>query len=85
VWRATSIQVLMFGFYFVSLCANYVVLLFFALKIDNREHARREIGDELTRQRGAMGEFRRRSMYLLFPFVVPIVALRQHNRPQPSR
>lgn len=81
LWQADFWQMLMFGFYFVSLCANYVVLLFFAFEINNRERARHEIGDELNRQHGAMGEYRRQSMYLLLPFVVPIAALQRRYRP----
>ena len=81
LWHADSYQMLTLGFYFVSLCANYVVLLFFAFEINNGERARSEIGDELNRQHGAMGEYRRQSMYLLLPLVVPIVALQRHYRP----
>ena len=79
--RADSCQMLAFGFYFVSISANYVVLLFFALEINNRERARSEIGGELNKQRGATGEFRRQSVYLLVPLVVPIVALQRHYKP----
>ena len=81
LWHADSRQMLAFGFYFVSVCGNYVVLLVFALKINNRESARSEIGDEFNRQRGAMGEFRRQTVYLLVPFVVPIVALQRRYKP----
>ena len=79
LWRADSIRMLTFGFYFLSLCINYAVMLFFALDIQDRERARTEIGDELKSRRGAMGEYRRQSIYLLLPIVVPIVALRRHS------
>lgn len=85
LWHADSCQMLTFGFYFVCLCANYVVLLFFGLEINNRDRARSEIGDELSRQRSAMGEYRRQSMYILLPLVVPIVALQRRCRSGPTQ
>lgn len=80
LWHADSIRMFTFSFYFFSLCINYVVMLFFALNINDRERARTEIGEELKSRRGAMGQYRRQSIYLLLPLVVPIVALRRHSR-----
>ena len=77
LWRADSCQLFTFGFYFISLCINYVVMLFYALEINNRENARVEIGDELNKKRGAIAEYRRQSIYLLLPLVVPIVAFQR--------
>ena len=78
--RADSIQMFAFACYFFFLCINYAVMLFFALDINDRERARSEIGDELESRRGAIGEYRRQSIYLLLPLVVPVVALRRHSR-----
>ena len=85
LWHADSCQLFTFGFYFLSLCLNYLVMLFFTLEINSREGARSEIGDELNERHGAMAEYRRQSIYLLIPVVVPIVALQRRYRSGPRR
>lgn len=85
LWRADSFQLFTFGFYFISLCINYMVMLRYALELNTRESARAEIGLELNTERGAMAEYRRQSIYLLLPMVVPIVALRRRSRSRPRR
>lgn len=77
---ANTYQQFTFGFYFVSLSINYILMLLYALEIKNREGARAEIGDELNRKGSAMAGYRRQSIYLLLPLVVPIVALQRHFR-----
>ncbi len=57
-----------------------MVMLYFALGVHTRESARAEIGVELNQQRGAMAEYRRQSIYLLLPIVVPIAALWRRYR-----
>ena len=83
LWHADSIQLFTFGFYFFCLCINYTVMLFFALEINNRESARAEIGDELNKKHGAMAEYRRQSIYLLIPVVVPMAVLQRRYRSGP--
>ena len=85
LWRADSCQLFTFGFYFLSLCLNYMVMLLFALEINNSESARAEISDELNNKHGAMSEYRRQSIYLLIPVMVPIVALQRRYRSGPRR
>lgn len=85
LWRADSFQLFTFGFYFISLCINYMVMLRYALELNTRESARAEIGVELNKERGAMAEYRRQSIYLLLPMVVPIAALRRRYRSRPRR
>ena len=85
LWHADSGKLITFGFYFVSLCINFAVMFFYALEFNNRQSARAEIGDELNNKRGAMAEYRRQSIYLLLPMVVPIVALRRRSRSRPRR
>ena len=84
-WRAISYQQLAFGFYFVSLGINYVLMTLYAWEINNRESARAQIGNELNKKRAAMAEYRRQSIYLLLPLVVPIVALQQRYKSGPSQ
>lgn len=80
LWRADSCQLFTFGFYFICLSINYVVMLFFALQINDRESARAKISAELNKERVAMAEYRRQSIYLLIPVLVPIVALQRRYR-----
>lgn len=85
LWRADSFQLFTFGFYFISLCINYMVMLRYALELNTREMARAEIGDELNKRHGAMAEYRRQSIYLLIPVVVPIAVLQRRYRSGPRR
>ena len=85
LWRADSYQQFTFGFYFSSLGINYMLMLFYAFEINNRESACAEIGYEVNKQHGAMAEYRRQTIYLLLPLVVPIVALQRRYKSKPSR
>lgn len=85
LWHADSCQLLTFGFYFVFLCINYVVMLFFALQINSRASARAEIRAELNKERGAMAEYRRQTIYLLIPILVPVVAVQRRFRSRARR
>jgi len=85
LWRGDSCQMFTFGFYFFSLCINYLVMLLFVLQINNRESARAEIGDEVNKKHCAMAEYRRQSIYRLIPVMVPIVALQRRYRSGPRR
>src|SRR5262249_5006471 len=63
------------GLYFISLGLNYIPMLVFAIAINKAKSARAELGNELDNKRAAMKEYRRQSLWLLVPLVVPIVAL----------
>jgi hypothetical protein len=80
LWRADSYQKLTLGLYFASLGINYMCMLFYALEINNRESARTAVGNEMNSERIAMAEYRRQSIYLLLPLVVPIVALQRRYK-----
>jgi len=85
LWRSNSYPQLTFGFYFVSLAVNNMLMLLYALEINNRESARAEIGNELNRKRDAMAEYRRQSIYFLIPLVIPILALQRRYKSGPSQ
>lgn len=85
LWRADSFQQFTFGFYFVSLGINYMLMLFYALEFTNPKSARTRIGDELNEKGGAMGNYGRQSIYLLLPLVAPIFALQQCYKSRRSR
>lgn len=71
------------AFYFVALGVNYVPLLVYALLIRNKETARGELVEELSEdQRIVMRRYRRGSLLLLIPFVVPVLAFAQRDRRQ---
>jgi hypothetical protein len=68
--------------YFLSLGLNYVPMLVYASDIARKRSALAEIGGELSDKRQAMAKYRRQSLFLLVPLVVPAVALRRtvHGR-----
>lgn len=73
--RARSLWGTAVGTYLVCLGINYGPMLAYALAIGNRENAQLELGDELKEKRAAMSKYRRQSLLLLVPLVVPIFAI----------
>jgi hypothetical protein len=78
--RGNSFWQLALGLYIISLGINYVPMLIYALVITKYKSARTELGDELIDQRRAMAKYRRKSLLLLVPLLVPFVALRREPR-----
>jgi membrane protein implicated in regulation of membrane protease activity len=78
--RGNSFWQLALGLYIISLGINYVPMLIYALVITKYKSARTELGDELIDQRRAMAKYRRKSLLLLVPLLVPFVALRREHR-----
>jgi hypothetical protein len=78
--RTNSVYQIVLGAYLIFLGINYIPMFLYALSIANREKARAEIADELTNRREAMSRYRRVSLLLLVPLLVPIVALAQGRR-----
>jgi hypothetical protein len=74
--RGGSLWQIALAVYFLSLGLNYVPMLVYAVDIARRRSALAEIGDELTDKRQAMAKYRRQSVFLLVPLVVPAAALR---------
>ena len=69
--------------YFILLSLNYVPLLFYAIRISRSGTARQEIeGDLAYGKSAAMKKYRRGSMLLLVPFIVPVLAFAQSLRGQ---
>lgn len=75
-----SFAQLLLGAYLISLALNYIPMSVYALEMTRANTARSELGDELNEQRRAMGKYRRQSLWLLVPFVVPIIALAQRRK-----
>jgi len=78
--RGNSFWQLALGLYIISLGINYVPMLMYALVITKYKSACTELGDELIDQRRAMAKYRRKSLLLLVPLLVPFVALRHEHR-----
>jgi len=67
--------------YLISLAINYVPLMLYAFAIARAGSARGEIADD---RRQAIRKYRRGSLLLLLPLVVPVLAIAQErSRPQP--
>jgi hypothetical protein len=81
--RAHSAQQVILAAYFIALGINYAPLLVYALAIARTGSARAEVADEVSAdRRRAMRKYRRGSLLLLLPFVVPVLAIAQeHRRP----
>ena len=68
------------GFYLISLGLNYIPMLAYAVAINKAKSARTELGKELDDKRAAMTKYRRQSIWLLMPLIVPIIALTQTRK-----
>ena len=73
--RSHSVLTLALGFYLISLGINYVPMLIYAVAITKKDSAWTEMGDELDDKRRAMAKYRRQSLLLLVPLLVPIVSV----------
>jgi hypothetical protein len=80
LFRGHSFWQLALGLYLISLGINYVPMLVYAVAITKGQSARAEMGDELNDKRRAMAKYRRQSILLLVPLLVPILALTQERR-----
>ena len=84
VWQGThrsqSAWMVLFGIYLVFVGINYIPLLLHAIDISRKGSALQEIADELGDKQQAFRKYRRQSLWLLVPLVVPVVAVLQRNR-----
>jgi hypothetical protein len=65
------------GGYLVLLGVNYLPMLLHAVSLVRTHSASREIAEELVDRRFAFRKYRRHSLYLLVPLVVPLLATLQ--------
>src|SRR5262249_12381920 len=80
-FRGRSWEQDLVAFYFVALGVDYVPLLVHAILLRNRVTARAVIAEEISAdRRRTMQRYRRGSLLLLVPFVVPVLAVAQALR-----
>jgi|SRR5271165_115934 len=77
IQRFHSSRMTLFGAYLLLLGVNYVPLLLHAVSLVRAGSAHQEIAGELGDQRAAMRKYRRQSLFLLLPLIVPIAAIVQ--------
>jgi|SRR6516225_2915352 hypothetical protein len=75
LFRSRSAGQAILGVYFLCLGINYLPLFVYARSIRSKERARGELGTELIEKRSAMAKYRRFSLLLLVPLVIPILAI----------
>lgn len=86
LFRSHSVRGIVLGAYLLCIGVNYVPLLLHAISLVRRNSARHEIADELTQKHRMFRKYRRQSVLLLVPLVVPTLAQRFHGNvpPEPS-
>jgi len=77
IQRFHSRWMVAFGVYLVLLGLNYLPLFLHALDMVRDKSAAREIGAELEDRRVAFRKYRRQSLWLLVPLVMPTIAVVQ--------
>jgi hypothetical protein len=68
------------GLYLIALGINYLPMLLYAVAIAKQRSARVELGEELNDKRRAMAKYRRQSIALLIPLLVPAMVVWQERR-----
>lgn len=73
LFRGHSVWQVMLGTYLICLGINYVPMLAYTVSIGSKQNAQAELADELTEKRKAMSRYRRLSVLLLVPLLVPVL------------
>ncbi len=80
IQRFHSRKMIAFGAYLLFLGINYVPLLLHAISMQREGSALQEIAGELGDKRAAFRKYRRQSLFLLLPLIVPVAAIAQEIR-----
>ena len=75
--RTHSLGGTVFGAYLLCVGINYVPLLLHAISLVRDGTANQEIADELPEKRRMFRKYRRQSLFLLVPLVMPILSIIQ--------
>jgi hypothetical protein len=73
--RSHSVWQVTLGVYLICVGINYIPMFLYTISIANKQNAQAELGSELTEKRKAMAKYRRISLLLLVPFVLPVLAI----------
>jgi len=82
--RSHSLWGAALGIYLIGLGINYVPMFAYAVSIGGKHNAQTELGDELLEKRKAMAKYRRLSLLLLVPLLVPIPAVARERVGPPA-
>lgn len=77
LFRGHSVWQVVLGAYLICLGINYVPMLAYTVSIGGKQNAQAELADELTEKRKAMSKYRRVSVLLLVPLLVPVLMFRE--------
>jgi hypothetical protein len=77
LFQGGSFTQLVLGVYLIALAINYVPMLIYAISLTRDNGARMELGQELNDKSRLVVKYRRQSLLLLVPLLVPILALKQ--------
>ncbi len=77
LFRGHSVWQVVLGTYLICLGINYVPMLAYTVSIGNKQKAQAELADELTEKRKAISKYRRLSVLLLVPLLVPVLMFRE--------
>jgi hypothetical protein len=80
LFRQHSFWQVVLGVYLICLGINYLPMFAYAVSFPTRESAQSELAGELTDRRRAMSKYRRQSLLLLIPLLVPILAVAARQR-----
>lgn len=87
IWTIAKIRSasgILFGAYLFLIGVNYVPLLWHAISIAKQGSAQQEISSEADDKRRMFRKYRRQSLLLLLPLIVPIVTLKDLARAKKS-
>jgi hypothetical protein len=77
LFQGGSFTQVVLGVYLMALAINYVPMLIYAISLTRDNRARMELGQELNDKSRLVVKYRRQSLSLLVPLLVPILALKQ--------
>jgi hypothetical protein len=72
------------GMYLICLGINYLPMLRFAVAVRNKQNAQSDLRDEVPEKKSSMTKYRRLSLLLLVPLLVPIFGLSQMRTRPPG-
>lgn len=75
LFRAHSVWQVVLGIYLTCLGINYVPMFAYTVSIGNKQSAQAELANELADKRKAMSKYRRLSLLLFVPLLVPVLVV----------